>query len=161
MGSGKTRKEALSSLQTELRIQATRTVIFHSAVAARLGITVTDLSCLNVLSMDGPQTPGQLADRIGITRGGAVTAMIDRLERAGFVRRDRDPQDRRRVLVALVGAQARDAVAPLFTGLGASVGAYLAECDDSELAVLQRFVAALNDSVAAATDALRGSAAER
>ncbi|MFD0362208.1 MarR family winged helix-turn-helix transcriptional regulator [Nocardia sp. GCM10030253] len=154
MGSGKTRSETLNSLQAELRIQATRTVIFHSAVAARLGITVTDLSCLNVLSSAGPQTPGQLAERIGITRGGAVTAMIDRLERAGFVRRSRDARDRRRVLVEPIAA-AVGAVAPLFSGLGAAVSEHLAGYSDRELEVLLQFVGTLNERVAVATDELR------
>ncbi|HEY5854531.1 MAG TPA: MarR family transcriptional regulator [Aldersonia sp.] len=63
-----------------------------------------------MLSLDGSQTPGRLAERIGITRGGAVTAMIDRLERAGFVRRRRDTGDRRRVLVELDSAVAGDAI---------------------------------------------------
>ncbi|MFE7798540.1 MarR family winged helix-turn-helix transcriptional regulator [Nocardia sp. NPDC057440] len=154
MGSGKTRSETLNSLHAELRTQATRTVIFHSAVAARLGITVTDLSCLNLLSAAGPQTPGQLAELIGITRGGAVTTMIDRLERAGFVRRGRDPLDRRRVLVEPISTVA-DAVAPLFAGLAAAVGEHLAGYSDRDLEVLLRFVGTLNRRVAVATDELR------
>lgn len=155
VGSGKTRSDALNSLQSQLRIQATRTVIFHSAVAAKLGIAVTDLSCLNVLSMVGPQTPGQLAERIGITRGGAVTAMIDRLERAGLVRRGPDPLDRRRVLVEPIMDVLGATVAPLFTGLGASIDEHLGEYSDQELEVLLRFVGALTERVAVATDELR------
>lgn len=152
MTSGKTRRTALTSLQNELRVQATRTVMFHSAVASHLGITLTDLSCLNVLGIDGPQTPGSLAGRLGITRGGAVTALIDRLERAGYVRRERDPQDRRRVLVALDEASA--AVAALFSGLGAAIGAHLDEYDTAEIELLARFVAELNERVGEATDQL-------
>ncbi|MEV0296654.1 MarR family transcriptional regulator [Nocardia sp. NPDC050710] len=157
MTSGKTRIVALTSLQAGLREQATRTVIFHSAVASRLGITVVDLSCLNVLSLEGPQTPGRLADRLGITRGGAVTAMIDRLERAGYVRREPDPADRRRVLVVADVAKAGATVAPLFAGLGAALAGDFAEFDDAEIELLSRFVVALNRSVGAATDELRSA----
>jgi DNA-binding MarR family transcriptional regulator len=157
MGSGKTPSETLNLLQAQLRIQATRTVIFHSAVAARLGITITDLSCLNMLSLDGPQTPGRLADRIGITRGGAVTAMIDRLERAGFVRRTRDRHDRRRVLVELE-ADTQQTVAPLFAGLGAALGEQLADYDAGELETLLQFVDGLDQRMVAAIDELRGTA---
>ncbi|GAB4585890.1 MarR family winged helix-turn-helix transcriptional regulator [Nocardia sp. IFM 10818] len=130
-------------------------MVFHSAVAARLGMTVTDLSCLNLVSLEGPQTPGQLAERIGITRGGAVTAMIDRLERAGYLRREPDPADRRRVLIGL-NDTARTAVSPLFATLGAAIGADLEDYDDGELDLLLTFVAATNDRVADATDTLRG-----
>ncbi|WP_327111340.1 MarR family transcriptional regulator [Nocardia sp. NBC_01730] len=136
-------------------MQATRTVMFHSTVAARLGITLTDLSCLNILGVDGPQTPGRLADRIGITRGGAVTALIDRLERAGYVRRERDPDDRRRVLVALDEASAT--VAPLFSGLGTAISEHLDGYDTAEIELLTRFVAGVNGRVAQATDRLRSA----
>ncbi|MEV6320516.1 MarR family transcriptional regulator [Nocardia sp. NPDC051787] len=153
MTSGKTRNAALTSLQNQLRVQATRTVMFHSAVAARLGITLTDLSCLNVLGIDGPQTPGSLAARLGITRGGAVTALIDRLERAGYVRRERDPHDRRRVLVALDEASA--AAAALFSGLGAAIGAHLDGYDTAEIELLARFVAEINARVDEAAGQLR------
>lgn len=159
MTSGKARTETLNSLLRELRNQAVRTVVFHSAVAARLGITITDLSCLNMLSMDGPSTPGELARRIGITNGGAVTAMVDRLERAGYVRRERDPGDRRRVRVELVAERAAAAVTPLFAGLGAGVAGELDRRDDAELARLLEFVGALNGVLGAAAAALRDGTA--
>ncbi|MEV3965688.1 MarR family transcriptional regulator [Nocardia sp. NPDC050193] len=154
MTSGKTRRETLNSLQLALRWQTTRTVLFHSAVANRLGIAITDLSCLNLLSMDGPRTPGQLAQDIGITRGGAVTAMIDRLERAGYVARERDPADRRRVLVVITGKAAQQ-VSPLFAGLGRAIGEELVGRDPESLADLLDFVTASTDALTHATDSLR------
>ncbi|WP_207944622.1 MarR family winged helix-turn-helix transcriptional regulator [Actinomadura rubrisoli] len=78
------------------------TVLLHHATASKAGMNVTDAQCVNALSLDGPQTPGQLAQLMGITTGGAITAVIDRLEKAGYVRRTRDPDDRRRVIVELV-----------------------------------------------------------
>ncbi|MBF6241494.1 MarR family transcriptional regulator [Nocardia otitidiscaviarum] len=155
MGSGNTRSSALNSLQAEFRIQTVRTVTFHTAVAARLGITAADLSCLNVLSLEGPRTPGELAARIGITRGGAVTAMLDRLETAGYVHRRRDTTDRRRVLVELDAARATELVSPLFQGMGAAVGARLAEYGDAELRLLRDMLAAVNEAAAEAIAELR------
>ncbi|GEM30978.1 putative HTH-type transcriptional regulator YcgE [Nocardia neocaledoniensis NBRC 108232] len=154
MASGKSRSETLNSLQLALRVQATRTVLFHSAVAQRAGITVTDLSCLNLLSMEGPLTPGELARHVGITRGGAVTAMIDRLERSGYVARRRDPDDRRRVLVEIT-AKAAQQVSPLFAGLGRAMQDQLAGRDAEALAVILDFVTTSTDALAHATDALR------
>ncbi|WP_280419535.1 MarR family winged helix-turn-helix transcriptional regulator [Nocardia carnea] len=158
MTSGKPRSETLNSLQLALRLQATRTVLFHSAVAHRAGIAVTDLSCLNLLSMDGPQTPGELAQHVGITRGGAVTAMIDRLERSGYVARRRDPDDRRRVLVEIT-AKAAQQVSPLFAGLGRAIEEQLEGRDAESLAVLLDFVTTSTDALTRATDSLRGFSA--
>ena len=142
-----TRSDTARALRDALRAQATRTVVFHSAVAARLGITVTDLSALNMLSMAGPLTPGQLADRLGITRGGAVTTVVDRLEKAGYVRRSRDEEDRRRVRVELVAVRADVAVAPLFGAIGQSL-----PDDEETLATLLAFVQKLNGALERGTE---------
>ncbi|MBF6333410.1 MarR family winged helix-turn-helix transcriptional regulator [Nocardia transvalensis] len=77
---------------------ATDAVMMHQAVADKLGLHVTDLRCLNLLRLGGPATPGELAARTGLTTG-AVTRMIDRLLKGGFVRREHDEQDRRRVII--------------------------------------------------------------
>ncbi|MDE1673695.1 MULTISPECIES: MarR family transcriptional regulator [Nocardia] len=144
-----TREETLGALREELRRQATQTVVFHSAVAARLGITVTDLSALNLLSMQGPLTPGQLADQLGVTRGGAITTVVDRLERAGYVRRSRDSEDRRRVRVELVAVRAEVAVAPLYGEL-AALDEGLPD-DDATLRTLLGFVREVNAALVRAT----------
>lgn len=142
-----TRAELTRALRDELRGQATRTVVLHSAIAARLGITVTDLSCLNMLAMAGPLTPGRLADRLGITRGGAITTVIDRLERAGYVRRSRDEEDRRRVRVELVAVRADVAVAPLFAAFGESLPQ-----DEETLGTLLDFVRGVNAALDRGTE---------
>ena len=76
---------------------------FDQAVADALGLNRTDLRCTDVLEREGPVTAGRLAEATGLTSGATTTA-IDRLERAGFARRLRDPADRRRVLVELTPA---------------------------------------------------------
>jgi DNA-binding MarR family transcriptional regulator len=67
-------------------------------VADQLGVGATDLECLHFLHQHGPASPGELARRVGRSTG-AVTRMIDRLERGGFVQRRRSDQDRRGVQV--------------------------------------------------------------
>ena len=79
----------------------TASIMFHQAVADRLGLNVTDHKCVDLLLLNGPLTAGELAQKTGLTTG-AVTAVIDRLERAGFARREDDPHDRRRVIVSVV-----------------------------------------------------------
>src|ERR1700730_14935245 len=68
------------------------------AVADHLGINRTDLQCLGVVTLRGPMTAGAVAEACALTSG-SVTAVLDRMERAGYLRRTSDPADRRRVLV--------------------------------------------------------------
>src|SRR5260221_12645091 len=96
---------------------STRTIVFHQTVADCLGIAATDHKCLGFIAdADHPVTAGELATITGLTTG-AITGVIDRLEGAGLAFRERDPRDRRRVVVtAAPSAHAR--VAPLFEGVG-------------------------------------------
>jgi DNA-binding MarR family transcriptional regulator len=75
--------------------------LFTQVVADRLGLNRTDLAVLSLLGARGPLSAGQLAEATGLTTG-AVTGVADRLERAGYARREPDPDDRRRVIVRLV-----------------------------------------------------------
>jgi DNA-binding MarR family transcriptional regulator len=75
------------------------TIMFHNAVAELLGLNVTDHKCLDYVLRMGPITAGQMSKLTGLTTG-AITGVIDRLEKAGFVRRQPDPKDRRKVVIA-------------------------------------------------------------
>src|SRR5690349_21852556 len=68
--------------------------------AERIGVNATDLNCLNLVALAGPLTAGELARQTGLTTA-SITGVLDRLEEGGFVRRERDPKDRRRVNVKL------------------------------------------------------------
>jgi DNA-binding MarR family transcriptional regulator len=94
------RREVLGHLATEIRASQNRTDRFDTAVCELLRINRSDNTALDVLERAGQMTAGELARTLGLTTG-AVTALIDRLERAGYVRRVSDPTDRRRVLVEL------------------------------------------------------------
>jgi MarR family transcriptional regulator, organic hydroperoxide resistance regulator len=76
------------------------TILFNQTIADRVGLRLTDMQCINVLELLGPTTPGELARQTGLTTGG-VTVMLDRLEKGGFVKRERNPSDRRSVLVRI------------------------------------------------------------
>ncbi|WP_161630296.1 MarR family winged helix-turn-helix transcriptional regulator [Mycobacterium sp. UM_CSW] len=75
-------------------------ILYNQQVADRVGLRLTDMQCINVLDLMGPSTPGELARCTGLTTGG-VTVMLDRLENAGYVKREPNPRDRRSVLVRL------------------------------------------------------------
>lgn len=92
-------------LISEIRRSQAATQRFDSAVADAVGLNLTDMGCIDVLSQQGAMTAGQLALRTGLSSG-AMTTALDRLESAGFARRVRDERDRRRVLVELTEAAA-------------------------------------------------------
>ena len=97
-GEGTSRPELIAQTTAEVRAQQIAYDRFHAAVASYLGINRTDLRCLDILDLAGRQTAGELAAAMGMSTG-AVTAMLDRREKTGYVHRVRDPADRRRVLV--------------------------------------------------------------
>src|SRR5215208_4415100 len=94
----KPKKELLEDLVSEFRTSGNQDSAFDNLAADRLGLNDTDLHCVNIIQNRGGVTAGELARESGLTTG-AVTGVIDRLERAGFARRVADPEDRRRVKV--------------------------------------------------------------
>src|SRR5688572_25396763 len=92
------RDELLKTLDETLRKVSAQSVLLNDTVAKLVGANPTDLECLDLLGLGGPTTAGKLAAHTGLTTG-ATTAVIDRLERAGFARRLRSMEDRRSVLV--------------------------------------------------------------
>src|SRR5580698_8921244 len=87
----------VEQLQFLGQMSSTEAALFHHAAAAN-GLGITDSKTLSALTQEGPMTAGEIAKRLGLTSG-AVTTVIDRLVRAGFVRRVADPLDRRKVIV--------------------------------------------------------------
>lgn len=120
---------------------STAVVLFHQAVAERVGLTATDLKCLDLLDRMGPLTAGQLAELVGLT-GGAITAMIDRLEAGSFVQRERDPTDRRRVFIKpALDQEQTNAIARIYASLQQAMGEELAERYSPEvLATIEDFL---------------------
>lgn len=92
------KSELIDALVRAFRDSGNRDSAFENLAAERLGVSRTDLHCLNAIENGGGLTAGQLAAAAGLTSG-AVTGVVDRLERAGFARRVPDPGDRRRVKV--------------------------------------------------------------
>lgn len=88
----------MAELITEARINQNAADTMDAAIAELLGVNRTDIVCLDILARLGTVTAGRLAEESHLTTG-AITAVVDRLERAGYVRRLPDPADRRRVLV--------------------------------------------------------------
>jgi DNA-binding MarR family transcriptional regulator len=115
--------------------QAVKTVLFQQAIADRLGLNTTDLMCLSLLSDAEPLTAGQLAEATGLTTG-SVTIMIDRLEKAGYAVREKDPSDRRRVIVRPVSERIERDIAPLYASIGQAWERAIEGYSTQELAVI-------------------------
>lgn len=139
-GSQETRAETLGALARELRQFHGLGTSFYRAAAARSGMTVTDLEVIDLLENRGSMTAGQLADLTGLTTG-AITGMLNRLEEAGLVRRERDPNDARRVSVQLVpGKDDKHEIGHLFAPLGKAWEELASHYDDEQLAFLLEFL---------------------
>jgi DNA-binding MarR family transcriptional regulator len=94
--SRETKNELIGRLIAAYRASSSQESAFDALAAAELGISLTDLRCLDLIQGRGGLTAGELATASGLTTG-AVTAVADRLERAGLARRVRDEADRRKV----------------------------------------------------------------
>jgi DNA-binding MarR family transcriptional regulator len=128
------RAGTLRDLTRAAQRAATDGILFHQAVADRLGLHVSDLRCLNVLMEAGSAAAGEIGAWTGLTTG-AVTRMVDRLERAGYVRREPDPADRRRIIVSPVAEQ-MDRIAPMYTGMAQAWATAMSGYDDEQLTVI-------------------------
>lgn len=126
------------------------------AVAERFGVNRTDLRHLDLL-FDGPLSAGQLAERSGLSPA-AMTTLIDRLEKKGYVRRARDRHDRRRVFVALTD-QARTTAWELYGPLAQDGEQLLDGYTDEQLALMRDFLVADRDLTERHHDRIHSGAA--
>ncbi|MDN5918464.1 MAG: MarR family transcriptional regulator [Pseudonocardia sp.] len=137
----KPRAELVEEMVDALREQASRGLMFHQAIAERAGLGPTDMKALDLARSEESLTAGKLARITGLTTS-ATTAVLDRLERRGFVERRRDPSDRRKVVV--VPLDDDGPVAGIFTDLHRWTVEFLDGYDDTQLELLAGFVAAIN-----------------
>jgi DNA-binding MarR family transcriptional regulator len=132
------RKDLELGIQQQMIEMIAQVVLFNHAANARLGLGASDSQFLTLLRTRGPMTPGQLAEATGLTSG-TVTGVIDRLEEAKLVRRERGSGDRRKVLV-MPTADAVDRLAPIYAGQGALLQRVLARRTREELEVISGFL---------------------
>jgi len=126
--------------------------LLSQTVAERVGLSTTELLAMDLISRDGAVTAGQLATHLHLTTG-AITGLIDRLERAGYAKRRSDKADRRRVLV--VSTPRGDRIGALFGPLGAALRQATRGYSAQELATLTDFVRRLRSAVAMTSEGIR------
>jgi len=139
-GSQEKRAELLGELAREFRQFTGLGASFFRAAAERLGLTVTDMQVIDLLESEGEASAGQLADLTGLTTG-AITGMLNRLEEAGLVSRERDPNDGRRVIVRIAkGQDDMQKVGSIFASLGQAWVELASQYDEEQLAFLLEFL---------------------
>jgi DNA-binding MarR family transcriptional regulator len=133
------RAAILVSLEHEIRKLSAQSVLFSNAISGRLGINSSDLECLDIVNLGGAATAGQLAAATGLSTG-AITGVIDRLVKAGYVRRRRDAKDRRRVIIEPMSGVERK-IAPMFASLSQAMARLWSTYSEHELELVRKWVA--------------------
>ena len=123
--------------------------------ADRMGINATDLNCLKIVALTGRMTAGDLARQTGLSTA-SITGVLDRLEEGGFVRRVRDPHDRRRVFVELGGGPGLREIGPTFGPVVKTWRAAATSYSDDELRLLLEFQGKLEEIMRGQLARLRG-----
>ncbi|WP_327356827.1 MarR family winged helix-turn-helix transcriptional regulator [Streptomyces sp. NBC_01304] len=132
------RSKIIEELNEAGRESSAVTVMFHSALAAKQGLSATETKTLDLLQRDGPLTAKELAERTGLAPA-SVTGLVDRLSEKGFVRRVKHPTDRRRVLVEFRPEKVAD-LAELFDDWLGEVLEHYEEFSAAELETVLRFM---------------------
>jgi DNA-binding MarR family transcriptional regulator len=146
------RRRSVTAVKDGLRELNSQLSLLNHHVGERLGLRDVDLECLDLIARQGPLSPSALARRAGL-HPATMTGVLDRLERAGWIARDRDPSDRRAIVVRAL----RDRGAELFhlyAGMNRSMDKLCAGYSDEELELLAGFLRRTTDAGKAATDAL-------
>jgi DNA-binding MarR family transcriptional regulator len=133
------RSDLFDALNQAGRELSTATVLFHSALAERFGLNATDWKCGDLLMRMGPLTAGQLAELTSLTTG-AITGVIDRLEKAGFARREKDPHDRRKVIIQPLYEEAERRTASFLDAYAHTWTELYSSYSDQDLALILDFI---------------------
>ncbi len=130
----RSRRELVQAIRSGFQQTSGQSVLLSQIIADKVGLSPSDLECLGFLQDGGAMTAGRLGELTGLTSG-AVTRMIDRLERARYVRRRSDPDDRRKVQVELVPGRAK-AFDRFYGPMAKGATEYLARYSDTDLALI-------------------------
>lgn len=112
-------------------------IFFNAQAAESVGMGLTDMQMVHTLQLYGPATPGKLAASTGLSSGG-VTVALDRLEKAGYIRRQPNPADRRSLLITIVPAKLRK-LAVMYVDIERQTRQLLATMTDRDLEAVVRF----------------------
>ena len=157
MAASRKRKELEHVVGSQLgRELGARGILFHQAVASLVGVSATDLKCLDYVDRVGDVTAGDLARLTGLTTG-AITAAIDRLEKVGLARRERSEVDRRKVFIRLCQSPAMTRIAPFYEALGRESAQMITRYSMRELETIKDFCERCIEIMRRQTEAVQAS----
>ncbi|MFQ3786338.1 MarR family winged helix-turn-helix transcriptional regulator [Halomonas sp. A29] len=133
------KQRLLEALGERVRKLGAQSVLTSHVVADRFGLHTTDLEVLDLLTMEDRALAGDIARATGLTPG-ATTALIDRLEKAGYVKREADERDRRRTVV-VVQKDAIEPIARVYGPMQQRMFALWSEYSEDELRLITDFLA--------------------
>src|SRR5215475_739165 len=154
LSSGKARAGLVQELEEAMRRSSAQGVLYGQAVANVAGISGSDLECMDFLQLEGRATAGRLAEVTGLTTG-AITGVVDRLEKAGYVRRERDEDDRRKVFITIV-PEALTEIGQFYVPMQQAMHKLWSSYSEAELRLLLRFANEGYKAVREATEKLKG-----
>lgn len=139
------RRELLGKLWDLGRSMSTQTVFLHQALAQSVGLNATDTKCIDLILRGPPEgiTAGALSDTTGLTTG-AITHILDRLEKRGFVERVRDTSDRRKVFIR-VRPESLEPLVPKYEAIGRAYMKHVEQYTDAELQLICDYLVATSE----------------
>lgn len=153
-GNASRRRRSTAEIKEALRALSGQLSLLNRRVGTRLELKDVDLDCLDLVNRHGPLSPSDLARQAGL-HPATMTGILDRLERAGWVARERDPSDRRAVLVRTLRDRNGELLA-LFAGMNSQVDEICSDYGDAELDLLNDFLRRTVDAGRSATEELAG-----
>ena len=150
--SSRRRRRLSTAIKESLRELSIQLSLLNHHVGARVELKDVDLDCLDLINRSGPLSPSTLARRAGL-HPATMTGIIDRLERGGWVARDRDTSDRRAVLIRALRDRNSELLR-LYSGMNTSMDQICAEYGEAELQLLADFLHRTAHAGRTATDEL-------
>lgn len=133
----KNREELLLQLETAIRKMGSQGILLSQAIAGLTGLNSSDMECLEIILQRNGVTAGELAKSTGLTTG-AITGVVDRLEKAGYARRSADSADRRKVIVRAYPEKVQE-IEALYAPIRQAMRELWAEYSDEELTLILDF----------------------
>jgi DNA-binding MarR family transcriptional regulator len=143
----------MQELEHGMRKASALGTLYASAVAGSVGVSSSDMDCMDFLNLEGRMTAGRLAELTGLTTG-AITGVVDRMEKAGLVRRERDLEDRRKVFI-VPAKESMARLEQLYQPLKRAMQKQSSQYTDAELKLLVRYASESYQSILEATGQLQ------
>lgn len=137
-GDARGRRRRVIAVRQALRDLSTQLSLLNQQVSGQLSLRASDIQCLDLIGTSGPLSPTALARLAGL-HPATLTGILDRLERGGWIARDRDPADRRGVLIRALPDRSRD-ILGLYAGMNTAVGKICADYADDQLELIAGFL---------------------